>query len=343
MRAAQTLDIKHPIIQGPFGGGLSSVSLLTTISNAGGLGSFGAHYMSPDEIQNLVQNIKKHTNKPFAINLWVKDHDGEGLDLSKRAYDEAYKIIEPYFIELGLSKPNYPSEFGARFNDQVEMILKLSPPVFSFVYGIPSPEIIRECQKRNIKTIGTATTLDEAVALDNANVDLIVATGAEAGGHRVSFIKPAEDSLMGTMSLVPQVVDHVKAPVIAAGGIADKRGMNAAIALGAEAVQIGTAFLACEESNASNIHKEYLKSAHNKHTALTRVFTGRLARGIENRIITKMNEHNYAPYPAQGWLMKHLNTNSINQNRAELMALWCGQSAPLIKYHFAEELFNSLI
>lgn len=345
MRATSKLGIKHPIIQGPFDGGLSSIPLLTTVSNAGGLGSYGAHYMTSLEIESLVSEIRTQTDKPFAINLWISDHDGEGLQLSQAAFNDAYHVLETYFKELGLSKPNYPSSFGIKFEDQIEAVLKASPPVFSFVYGVPSADIIHECHARDIVTIGAATTIDEAVALDDAGIDLIVATGCEAGGHRVSFLDQAENSLIGSLSLIPQVVDNVEAPVIAAGGIADKRGMNAAFALGADAVQIGTAFLACTESNASGIHRKQLLSPDAKHTALTRVFTGRLARGIENRIMqeTKEESDHYAPYPAQSWFTGQLKKESIRQNRSDLMSLWCGQSATLIKHTHAKALFDSLI
>jgi len=215
-RITHLLGIQHPIIQGPFGGGISSVSLTSTVSNAGGMGSFGAHYMNTQQIESLVSDIRLHTQKPFAINLWVSDHDDDGLSLSNTAFEQAYKVLQPYFEELGLDKPHYPESFGVTFDEQIEGIFTSAPPVFSFVYGLPSPEVLKECAKRNITTIGTATTLDEAIALDDAGVDLIVATGFEAGGHRVSFLRNAKNSLVGTFALIPQVVDHVRAPIIAA-------------------------------------------------------------------------------------------------------------------------------
>ena len=160
------------------------------------------------------------------------------------------------------------------------MLLDANVPVFSFIFGIPPKEILEECRAKSIVTIGVATTPDEAAALQEAGVDAIAASGFEAGGHRGSFLRPAEDSLTGTLSLVPQIVDIVDVPVIAAGGIADARGVIAALALGAEAVQMGTVFLACEESGASRLHREALLGGNAGHTALTKGFTGRLARGI---------------------------------------------------------------
>ena len=162
-------------------------------------------------------------------------------------------------------------------------------PAFSFIFGIPAREILEECRAKGIVTIGTATTPEEGAALQEAGVDAVVASGFEAGGHRGSFLRPAEDSLTGTLSLVPQVVDIVDVPVIAAGGIGDARGVVAALALGAEAVQMGTVFLACEESGASRLHRETLRRRDAKHTALTKGFTGRLARGIRNRMMEDLN------------------------------------------------------
>lgn len=342
-RVTEALGIAHPIIQGPFGGGLSSIALLAAVSNAGGLGSFGVHYMASEEIVALATDIRQQTDKPFNLNLWVKDEDEEGLSLSHAAFERTYASLEPYFKELGLPKPAYPESFGQKFEHQVEGVLRAAPRVFSFVYGIPDVAILKECKRRNILTIGAAITLDEAVALDDAGVDMIVATGFEAGGHRVAFLRNAEDSLVGTLSLIPQVVDNVKAPVIAAGGIADARGVKAAFALGAEAVQIGTAFLACEESNAPPLHKEKLFSAEARYTGLTRGFTGRLARGIENRMLVETQGKPFAPYPAQGWFTGQLKKAAIEQGRADVMSLWCGQSAGLLKHHSAKNLLESLI
>ncbi len=340
-RVSKKINLKYPIIQGPFGGGLSSTKLLATVSNSGGLGSFGAHHLQPIQIKKLCSEILTLTRNPFAINLWISDQDDNGLQMSQADFEKTYQVLKPYFDELNLSKPEYPSRFGEKFTEQIEAILEIKPPVFSFVYGIPDRAILSECRRRNIVTMGTAITPDEAVALDQAGVDLIVATGFEAGGHRVSFLKEAEKSLYGTLSLIPQTVDKVKAPVIAAGGIADWRGVKAALTLGAEGVQVGTAFLATEESNADNLHRLKLFSPEAKNTALTRVYSGRLARGIENRMMLEHEVH--APYPAQSWFTGKIKTEAIKQGRTDLMSLWCGQSAPLLKYHHAEEVFKSLI
>ncbi len=342
---SRRLGLKYPIVQGPFGGGLSSHILLTTVSNAGGLGSFGAHHLPPLQIEELVAEIRQQTSKPFAINLWVSDHDADGLAPSKESFERSLAALRPYFQQLEVAEPAYPQQFGQRFEDQIEALLRAQPPVFSFVYGIPSKEILEECRRREIATVGTAITIDEAVALDEAGVDFIVVSGFEAGGHRVAFLRPAEDSLMGTFSLIPQVVDRVRAPVIAAGGIADSRGIRAALALGASGVQIGTAFLACEESSANRYHKEKLFSYDARYTALTRAFTGRLARGIENRLIREMKGRGaeICAYPAQSWILQQIKPAMLAKGRDDLMPLWAGQSASLLHHRKAANLMEELV
>jgi len=340
-RIAELLGIRHPIIQGPFGGGLSSIALVAAVSEAGGLGSFGVHHLEPEAILQLARDIRKATDKPFALNLWVSDHDEGGLVVTPEAFERALAPLRPYFAELGVPVPECPGPAASKFAAQMDAVLEAAPPVFSFVYGVPDRDTLRACRRRGIVTVGTATTPDEAAALEAAGIDAVVATGFEAGGHRVSFLRSAEESLMGTMSLVPQVVDRVRIPVIAAGGIADARGVRAALALGAGAAQVGTAFLACAESNASPAHRAALFTPAAHRTELTRVFTGRLARGIRNRLVAEVSEH--LPYPAQSWLVGTFRQAAMAQGRADLMSLWAGQSASLLQHRTAGELMKSLV
>src|SRR5271156_2482939 len=227
----------------------------------------------------------------------------------------------PHIQALGGTLPAYKPYAPIRFEDQARVLLDAKVPVFSFIYGIPPKEILDECRAQGILTIGAATTPDEAVALEQAGVDVIVASGFEAGGHRGSFLRPSEDSLTGTMALVPQVVDAVRLPVVAAGAIGDARGIMAAFALGAEGVQMGTAFLACEESGANPYHRAALLSDHAKQTALTRGFTGRLARGIRNRLVDELNQKDaeILPYPLQRALVRHLSIPAEKAGRPELL------------------------
>src|SRR6267154_2237886 len=278
-RLTVKLGIDYPVIQGPLGG-LSSQKLTAAVSNFGGLGSFGAHSLTPEAIKEAIAKIRSLTLKPFAMNLRVSTEDEDAKISDENAFNRSLAPLAPHIAALGAPPPEYKPYPWIRFEDQVRVLLDEKVPVFSFIYGIPPQEILEECRAKHIVTIGTATTPEEGAALQDAGVDAVVASGFEAGGHRSSFLRAAEDSLTGTFSLVPQIADVVNVPVIAAGGIADARGVIAALALGAEAVQMGTVFLACEQSGASPLHRRALQHKKASHTELTRGFTGRLARGI---------------------------------------------------------------
>jgi nitronate monooxygenase len=342
---SRRLDLAAPIVQGPFGGGLSAVELVAAVSNAGGLGSFGVHHLEAAQIRETAEAIRARTRRPFALNLWIPMHDSDDPVIDDDAFARNVERLAPYLAELGLPPPLRPQRFAPRYDDQVEALLEARPRVFSFVYGVPSAAVLQRCRELEIVTLGTATTPDEALALDAAGVDMVVATGFEAGGHRVSFLRPAEESLTGTLALIPQVVDAIEAPVIAAGGIVDGRGVAAALVLGAQGVQIGTAFLACRESGASEVHRAALFSPQAKVTALTRAFSGRLARGIRNRFIDEMHkqEAELPGYPVQSWFTGPIKRAAIAQGRPELISLWSGQAAPLLKHRDASSLMDALL
>lgn len=341
----QKLSLAHPIVQGPFGGGLSSVELAAVVSNEGGLGSFGCQPYSADEIIRYAGEIRAKTNKPFNLNLWVNDRDERLGRFGQADYEKCKEIFKPYFHELAIPFPEMSVDLGPSYEDQVPAILETKPAVFSFVFGIPSAEILAACRKNGIFTLGTATTVEEAVAIEAAGVDAVVATGFEAGGHRVSFLKPAEDSLNGTLSLVRQVVEAVSIPVIAAGGIADARGIRAALTLGAQAAQIGTAFLATAESNATPEHKEKLFSADARHTTLTKIITGRLGRAIQSKLTEelKAKEHLLAPYPMQRKFTNALTAGLLANRKTDYTTFWAGQSAGLLRHKTAAGLFRALV
>lgn len=342
---ARRLGLAAPIVQGPFGGGISSVDLVVAVCESGGLGSYGVHHLGPDGIRDIATQIRARTSRAFALNLWIPldDADEPRIDDAAFAYNAA--LLRPYFTELGLEVPQRPARFNPRYAEQIEAVLQARPAVFSFVFGIPSRPVLQRCRELGIVTLGAATTVEEAIALERAGVDMIVATGSEAGGHRVSFMRSPEESLCGTFSLIPQVADAVRIPVIAAGGIADARGVAAALALGAQGVQIGTAFLACEESNAGATHREALFSAEARDTGLTRVFSGRLARGIRNRLMDELAPHasQLPQYPVQNWFTGLMKKAAREQERADLMSLWCGQAAPLLKHRDARSLMAALV
>jgi nitronate monooxygenase len=329
-RLTAKLGIEYPIIQGPLGG-LSSQKLTAAVSNFGGLGSFGAHSLAPEAIKEVIGQIRSLTSKPFAMNLWVSMEDEGARTSDENAFNRSLAPLTTHLAALGAPRPTFKPYSPARFEDQARVLLDGKVPVISFIFGIPPREVLEECRAKSIITIGTATTPEEAAALEETGVDAIVASGFEAGGHRGSFLRAAEDSLTGTLSLVPQIVDNVDVPVIAAGGIGDARGVIAALVLGAEAVQMGTAFLACEESGASLLHRQALRGKQAGHTALTNGFTGRLARGIHNRLLEELNQEGTAilPYPLQRSLVRNLATRAEVAGRWDLLPLWAGQSASL--------------
>src|SRR5246500_5365230 len=206
----ETLRIDYPIIQGPLGG-LSSQRLTAAVSNFGGLGSFGAHGLAPEVIKDVIAQIRSLTSKPFAMNLWVSMEDEGARNSDENAFNRSLAPLAVHIVALGAPRPEYEPYSRMRFKDQAPVLLDERVPVFSFIYGIPPREILQECRAKRIVTIGTATTPDESAALQDAGVDAIVASGFEAGGHRGSFLRSAEDSLTGAFSLVPQIVDLVDA------------------------------------------------------------------------------------------------------------------------------------
>jgi nitronate monooxygenase len=343
-RLTSRLGLQYPIIQGPLGG-LSSQRLTAAVSNYGGLGSFGAHGLKPEAIRIVIRDIKSLTPKPFAMNLWVSMEDAGAFTSTEEAFNRSLAPLARHIESVGGAMPSYLPYEPIRFEDQVQVLLDERISAFSFICGIPSKQILDEFRRQGTALIGTATTVDEAVGLEQAGVDAIVASGFEAGGHRGSFLQPPEDSLTGTMALVPQVVDAVSLPVIAAGGISDARGMLAAFALGAEGVQMGTAFLACEDSGVNPLQRKAILSGQAKQTALTRGFTGRLARGIKNRLLDELNQKDIEilPYPLQRALVRHLSIPADKAMKPELLPLWAGQSANLSRCTDVRALLDTLV
>lgn len=344
-KATELLGIKYPILQGPFGGTFSTVELVATVSNAGGLGGYGAYTLSAQEIFEVDKQLKAATNKPYNINLWVSDHDNATNGVTDEKYEETKQLFKPYFDELSIPFPDKPAPFKPRFEEQLQVILDVKPKVFSFMFGVPSADILEQCRRLGIITVGAATTLDEAIFLENSGVDAIVASGFEAGGHRASFLAPAEASTTGTFTLVQLIKEKVKTPIIAAGGIANGKGVAAALALGASAAQIGTAFLATDESNALPIHRQMLFGDAGKYTTLSRAFTGRLGRGITTRIAKEVTgkETQVLPFPLQTTFMSALRKAAVEQQKWDMILFWGGQIAPVLKHTKALELMESII
>jgi nitronate monooxygenase len=296
-------------------------------------------------MREVIRDLQSATVKPFNINLWVSRHDQGAEEMTAAHHEAGLRQFGAIYDRLGIEVPPIEPPDDFSFEQQVEVILDLRPAVFSFVFGIPDTEILRECTRRGIVTVGTATTQEEAAALDEAGVDMIVATGSEAGGHRPSFLRPAEQSLTGTLALVPQVRNVTRKPVIAAGGIAEIRGIRAAFQLGADAVQIGTAFLACEESNCPPPHRETLFTPSAARTRLSRRFTGRLARFMSTALLDELeNSPSPAlPFPLQASFNQPVKTAGVRHGDCSLLPLYAGQAAPLIRHRKASELMSELI
>jgi nitronate monooxygenase len=339
------LGIRHPIVLGPFGG-LSSVDLTAAVSELGGLGSYGLYGYDHARIADTAAALRAVTSRPFALNLWLPlESDGErGATADVAEFERAAGALRGIYEELDVPLPTPPERYLPSFDEQWAAVLEARPAVVSFVYGVPPADVVASARERGILLVGTATTVDEAIALQAGGVDAIVATGLEAAGHRVSFLRRAEDSLVGSVSLIPQVVDAVDVPVIAAGGIAERRGVAAAFALGASAVQVGTAFLRTRQSAANDAHRNAIATTPAHHTVLTRAMSGRLARGAGNRAIRTIEDGGViAPFPVQNWLTGRFRAEAVRRNLGELQSLWLGQSAPLTEHDEASDVFAELV
>ncbi|HEX3556572.1 MAG TPA: nitronate monooxygenase [Thermoanaerobaculia bacterium] len=344
-RFTERIGCRYPIVQGPMGGGASTPELVAAVANAGGFGSLGAYHLEPAEILRAAAEIRRLTDKPFALNLWIpRSQEDSGHQEGDAA--RALARLQPYRDELGLPPLAAPPAPGVQdFERQFEAVLQVRPAAFSFIFGLLPAPMAAAARKQGILMIGTATTVEETEALEASGVDMVCASGFEAGGHRGSFLRPAEESLTGTLPLIPQVVSAVRVPVLAAGGIADGRGVAAALVLGADAAQIGTAFLMCRESGANALHRAALADRERaRRTALTRAFTGRLARVLANRFTEEMAQppSELLPYPLQNAITREIRLAAARAGRDDLLGLYGGQGASLASPRLAGDLVAAL-
>lgn len=340
-KVTQNLNIKYPIIQAGMAGGITTPELVAAVSNAGGLGTLGAGYMTPDQLRSSIFKVKQLTNKPFGVNLFIP----EIQDVSEEEIEKANEWLRPFREQLNISEiPKAKKTTETIFEKQIEIIMEEQVPVCSFTFGIPSKETVQQLKKRKIVMIGTATTVKEAIANEENGMDMVVVQGSEAGGHRGTFMSSFEDAMIGTMALVPQTVDHVEIPVIAAGGIMDGRGVLAALVLGAQAVQMGTAFVTSLESGVTKSHKEAILNSNEEQTVVTSTFSGKPARGIRNEFILKMMKHEkeLPKYPIQNTLTTSIRREAAKQKRTEWMSLWCGQNSRSSQYQTASETISDI-
>lgn len=340
-KLAEKIGIKFPIIQAPMAGGATTPELVAQVSNTGGLGSLGAGYMSPTEIRSVIRKIRELTDKPFAVNLFIPQHHHARPSQMQRACRD----IQQSCIELDLEIKPVTEPYAPSFSEQIKVLIEEKIPVFSYAFGLLDLVWISQFKKNHTFLIGTATNLEEAYELERSGIDAIVAQGSEAGGHRGTFLGKAEDSLIGLFSLLPQLVDKLKIPIIAAGGIMDGRGIIAATDLGADGVQMGTAFLTCSESGIPDGYKHTLLAQCQDNTVLTRAFSGKLARGIRNKFIERMDEKktNILSYPIQNALTTTMRKKAKEEQHIDFMSMWSGQSAQLCRNLSASELINTLL
>lgn len=319
------LDLAHPIVQAPMAGGATTPELVAAVSNAGALGSFAAAMLAPRAMIEGAARVRALTARPFNVNLFVLDPRVPGAGELARAQ----ALLDPLRAELGIPAGHLPARWCEDPREQLEALIEIAPPVASFAFGVHDRATVSRLKKAGSRVIGTATSVAEALAWEAAGADAVCAQGAEAGGHRGTFIGDFADACIGTLALVPAMARAVRIPVIAAGGIMDGQGIAAVLTLGARAAQLGTAFLCCPESGIPEIWKRAVREARDDGTRITRAFSGRPARGVVNDYMNRMrgHEHELPAYPVTNALTADIRAAAAKQGRPEFMSLWAGQGA----------------
>jgi nitronate monooxygenase len=341
MTLTRLLGVELPIIQAPMAG-VQGSALAVAVSNAGGLGSLPCAMLGVDAMRKELAAIKAATAKPFNVNFFCHTPPAPN-----REREAAWRgVLAPFYREYGIDPDAAPAGPGrAPFTAEAADVLdEFRPRVVSFHFGLPSAELLARVKAWESKILSSATTVEEARWLEAQGVDAIIAQGLEAGGHRGNFLTEDLSTQTGTFALLPQIVRAVKVPVIAAGGIADAKGVAAAMALGAAGAQIGTAYLLCPEATTGPVHRAALKSEAAGHTALTNLFSGGHARGIVNRIMKALGPINSAApaFPLAAAAMAPLRAKAESLGRGDFSPLWCGQNASGCKETPAAELTQAL-
>ncbi len=335
------LGIELPMIQAPMAG-IQGSALAVAVSNAGALGSLPCAMLGLEAMRDELVAIKAQTLKPFNVNFFC--HTPPTPNAEREAVWRT--TLSPYYQEFGLDVSTVPvgPGRGPFSHEAADVLREIRPAVVSFHFGLPSPELLARVRTWGAKILSSATTVEEARWLESHGVDAIIAQGLEAGGHRGTFLSEDLTRQVGTFALVPQIVRAVKTPVIAAGGIADAKGVAAALALGAAGVQIGTAYLLCPEATTSVVHRAALKSEMARHTALTNVFTGRPARAIMNRVMKELGPMSAAPpaFPLATSAIVPLRAKAEGYGSADFSPLWSGQNAGGCKEVPAAQLTRDL-
>jgi nitronate monooxygenase len=341
MNLQQLLGVELPIIQAPMAS-VQGAALAVAVANAGGLGSLPCALLGPDALRQELRLIRAQTSKPVNVNFFC--HTPPTPDPQREAAWRA--ALAPYYGELGLDPAANDGGAGRTpFGPEAADILEeFRPAVVSFHFGLPSGELLGRVRSWGAKVLSSATTVDEARWLEARGVDAIIAQGFEAGGHRGMFLTDDVTTQVGTLALVPQIVNAVRVPVIAAGGIADTQGVRAALALGAAGVQVGTAYLLCPEATTRPVHRDALKSEASRHTALTNVFSGRPARSIVNRLMRDLGPLSpLAPaFPLAATAVAPLRVKAEGLGRPDFTSLWAGQNASRCREAPAAQLTREL-
>jgi len=333
------LGIDLPIVLGPMAGGPSTPALAAAVSAAGGLGSMGEAYVAPDAIRADIRALRRSTDRPFAVNLFV----AEPAVRDEGAIARALAVLDPYRAEVGLGPGAAPTAVGEDVAAQTAVLVEEAVPVVTFTFGLPPPDVVDALHRRGSVVGVTVTTPTEAVAAAAAGADLLVAQGAEAGGHRASFLPVAGDDLIGLVALVPQVRAAGGLPVVAAGGMVDGRGVAAALVLGAGAAQLGTAFLLCPEAGTSPPYRQAVGRARAEDTVVTAAFSGRRARGLANRFTAAMaGHHDLPPFPVLNAMTAEIRRAATARGDAGLLSLWAGQAVAGARPEPAAELVGRL-
>jgi nitronate monooxygenase len=320
-------DLPIPILQSPMLGA-SDARLAIAVSRAGGLGALAAAMLAPQDIGPAVAELRRAAGAaPFAVNLLVVSR----VSPDAAIVEQALARLAPWYERLGQPPLSAPNQYAPDFEAQFEALAAAAPPIASFAFDVLRREQVEALQKAGSYVLGTATTVAEARAWADAGADGICAQGAEAGGHRGHFLADVDDSLVGTLALVGVIRAELDLPVVAAGGIMDGRGVAAALALGAAAAQMGTAFLLADEAATPAPWRAAIEAAGDDPTRLTRAFTGRWARGLENRFMREMRaiERDVPAYPVQNRLTQPLRAAAIEAGASEMMSLWAGQGVRL--------------
>lgn len=330
-----------PIIQGPMAGGANTPAMVAAVSEAGGLGSFGASMLSLEGIRAQVAETRRRTSKPFMLNFFVQGIPSPSQD----EVDRAIGLLRPVWSSLGWPELPKPARWCEDFAAQFELLLELKPAVASFTFDILSQAQVKRLRDAGIFVIGTVTTVEEALAWQDAGADALVASGVEAGGHRGTFIGEQSAATLGAEALLAAVLQAVKIPVISAGNIMTGSDIRERLALGAAAVQMGTAFLVTDESGIPQAYKDRLLGVEGNTTRLTRAITGRYARGVENRFMRQMElvEAEVPAYPVQNALTGSIRAEAARRGDPELMSLWAGTGVARSRAMPVKKLMETLI